>query len=205
MVKVPERNDAALFYGTQEKVEAKPPLTARRAPAETRASTESKATEPESAVAELFFGSDETLVSSYGPSLADAVDRLTDITGMSAADRESHITAAARLFDEARIGPSEASRLHSLAVEHIAKPADDATVAEWESESRQKLRDKFGLDEGQQRIKIVKEFIANRPGLKKLLAESGLGSHPDIVLALAERSEELRMKPREASAKERSK
>jgi hypothetical protein len=146
-------------------------------------------------VADILFGS-ETLVSSYGPVLADAADRLSDRTGMSQQERDAHIAEMATTFDDARILPEPASRLHALVVQHIGKPVDDATVDQWATEARRQLRDRYGLEESQRRIEIAKQFIANRPTLAKLLEDTKLGSHPDIVVALTENPERLRLTPR---------
>lgn len=147
-------------------------------------------------VADILFGSVETLVSSYGPVLADATDRLSDRTGMSQQERDAHIAEMATTFDDARILPESASRLHALVVQHIGKPVDDETAGQWATEARRQLRDRYGLEESQRRIEIAKQFIANRPTLAKLLEDTKLGSHPDIVVALTENPERLRLTPR---------
>lgn len=147
-------------------------------------------------VADALFGSVESLVSSYGPALADAADRLSDRTGMSQADRDAHVTEMASAFDDARIPPREAAALHSLIVQHVGKPADSATVDAWTMRSRQLLRDRYGIDEGQRRMAIVGKFIENRPALAKLLKETGITSHPDVIMALAESPDAIRLTPR---------
>jgi hypothetical protein len=163
---------------------------------ETPATTDGGDGTPTRDVADILLGGVPSLVSSYGPALADSVDRLSDRTGMSLADRDAHIADMATTFDDARIMPDDAARLHPPMVQHITTPVDDVTVTEWATEARRQLRDRYGLDEAQRPLAVAKHFIANRPGLLKLLEATGLGSHPDIVMALAEHPERLQLTAR---------
>jgi hypothetical protein len=94
------------------------------------------------------------------------------------------------------VPPERAVGIHTLMVKYMAKPADDETVGRWATEVRRAVRDRFGLKEGDRRMKIAKEFIENRPEFAGLLTTTGLGSHPRIVRALVERPDALRLKPR---------
>lgn len=59
------------------------------------------------------------------------------------------------------------------------------------------------LDGASRRLALAHEFVDNRPELKRLLDQSGAGSHPRVVKMLAEQagspdsSYSFRVKPRE--------
>lgn len=133
------------------------------------------------------YGSDESLQGMYGDSLRESVSTLRDSTGMTEADGNAHLIEVARFARDAGIPPSEIPALHSLLVQHVAKPADDATVQGWAIASLRGLRERYG-EEGQARLESARSLIDTaHPGLKKLLNQSGIGAHPKVVLDLAER------------------
>ena len=45
-------------------------------------------------------------------------------------------------------------------------------------------------------MQMAKTFVDNRPALKELLTTTGLGSHPDVVSALVEHPNTIRLTPR---------
>lgn len=146
------------------------------------------------AIADTLFGSTATLVSSYGPSLADAADQLMDVQGWTRAQRDVHIAEMARIYHDANIAPEQASRLHALVAHHTRVPADDVTATGWTIESRRALREHYP-DDFEARLATAREFIAQRPALASLLNTTGIGSHPDVVLALSEQPHALRVAP----------
>ncbi len=144
---------------------------------------------------ERMFGSPETLRTMYGPALKDSLDRLSDAAGVTPEQRQAHLEAVAEVFTDARINSQEAPGLHSLLVTHLTAPPDDATVQQWEVESRRGLRERYGDDAGR-RLAQASAFVKARPEMADILNRSGLGSHPRVILALAERVNEMRMTPR---------
>lgn len=60
------------------------------------------------------------------------------------------------------------------------------------------LSECFG-DAYESKLAAGAQFMRNRPGLAKLM-RSGIGSHPDVVMALAENAHQLRMTPRARKA-----
>jgi hypothetical protein len=149
----------------------------------------------EETAAERLFGSRESLRTDYGPALKDSLDRLSDSTGATPEQLQGHLDAVAEVFSDARINSREASGLHSLLVSHLSAPVDDATVQQWETESRRELREQYGDDAGR-RLAAAQKFVAARPDLQRTLDETGLGSHPRVILALAEKANGMRMVPR---------
>jgi hypothetical protein len=172
------------------------PSMAQQSQAAAAAASPVAAPDPgEETAAERMFGGRETLRSEYGPALKDQLDRLSDHTGMSPEEREATLDAAAEFFSDARISSSTAPTLYSLLASAVVEPPDDATVEQWATETRRELREHYGDDAGR-RLEAAQKFIAARPDLQKTLNETGLGSHPRIVLALTENATQMRMVPR---------
>lgn len=152
-------------------------------------------TEPET-LGDLMYGSDESVRSGYRPSLIDAAHRLQDAMGMNAEEREAHVLEVSRFAYDASLPSGEAAGLHGLLVGHMLKPADDATVQQWATESRQWMRAQYGDQEADRRMGRIRQFVSARPQLAKALEESGVGSHPSLIKTLADRADTLRLRPR---------
>ena len=147
-------------------------------------------------IADTLYGDPKVLAKSYAPHLADAANRLRDHAGMTSEQYERSIEDAAVVFTDAGIPSDRAARLYDAIVEHTINRPDDATVEQWSVESRQQLRERYGADEADRRLAAAAEFVKQRPGLASLLRESGMGSHPEFVLALAANPSALRVTPR---------
>ena len=154
----------------------------------------------EAELAERLYGDPAERVSSYTPSLSDSFDRLTDLTGMSVEQRTGAMQETVEVFTDAQIPAEPAARLHALMVAHVANPADDATVERWATEAREALRERYGHAEAERRLDAARTFVKNRPELQRLLDVTGLGSHPEVVRALAENPHGLRLVPRKRKA-----
>lgn len=142
-------------------------------------------------MAEAMYGSLDSIKKVYAPSLGDSMGRLQDVTGMDAEQADAHLTEVAVAFHDADLNHVEASGLHSLMVRYYAKPPDQETVDQWTVEARRELRTRFG-DDAPRRLKAVQDFIAARPALRKQLNQTGVGSHPDFIVKLAEQAYHLR-------------
>lgn len=129
----------------------------------------------------------------YGPALKSGFDRIRDLTGASETEVAAQAVATSRFFSDARIPVREAEALHSLFTHHLDKPADDETVQQWTVESRRQMRETYGPD-ADARLAAVKEFLDRHPGIQEALHKSGLGSHPRIVMRLAENTRQFRAK-----------
>ena len=144
-----------------------------------------------------FYGSDDSLISSFEGMLRDDVDRLTDAKGWDAAQRREHILMFGRAIEDAAIERPLAPKLHAVLTRHAITPADDATHEQWVRESRQALRVRYGLEESARRIAATKTFLEARPKLHEMLNRAGVADHPDIVAALTESPHRHRVQPRQ--------
>lgn len=143
--------------------------------------------------AEVLFGSDESIASNYAPSLLDSMNQLRDSTGMSEADSQTLLTATAHFFHGAGIKSEFAAKVHSQIVENLRRPPDPATLNEWATTARQRVRERYPED-GDQRMALAKDFIDSHPAVRKQLDASGISSDPGLVLALADYAYNLRPK-----------
>jgi hypothetical protein len=147
-------------------------------------------------VADLFYGSTESLKSMYGLQMKDATDRLTDAYGWSEAQRSEHETEWMHAFHDARIPNEPASTLYSLYAKYAEAPPDQATLEQWSAESRKHLRETYGPAEAARRVEAAQAFVKARPKLEAALHASGMRSHPAWVKALTESPHNMRMTPR---------
>lgn len=132
-------------------------------------------------------------VKSYGSSLKGNVDTLRDTTGMSEADAQQHLTTAANFFSDARINRQEAESLHALLVQHMHKPASAQVRDEWATQTRRELRTVYGSG-ADARLAQARTYIKQHPEIARQLEASGIGSHPNVVMALVKRAQDLRVK-----------
>jgi hypothetical protein len=149
---------------------------------------------------DLLYGDPDVIAQTYRPTLLDAAERLADHTGWSQAELDTHLREMAGFFNDAGIHSTDAARVHTLIARHLREPADEATVRQWETQARERLRTTYGISEGQRRLEAAKQFVKARPALAKSLVESGAGSHPDVIAAIAENltpgTTRVRMTPR---------
>lgn len=133
----------------------------------------------------------------YRDDLRAPFTRIADITGKPAAEIEADTREAAETYADAGIAPPQAAQLHGLIARYSQSPPDDATLDKWEIETRKRLRERFRGDEAEvsRRLDRVNQFIEKRPAFSKVLTETGLGSHPEMVLNMVERANELRITP----------
>jgi hypothetical protein len=140
--------------------------------------------------AEVFYGSDESVLSNYKYSLADDVNLLRDRRGMSEAETDALMLESAHFFSGANIKSDFASRIQGQIVKNLHAPPSEEEVEQWATESRSQLRQRY--PDADERMKRAGEYLASFPALKKQLEESGMASHKDVVLELADRAYQLR-------------
>lgn len=155
--------------------------------------------EAEQAKEDALYGEPEALASEYAPALADSMSELQEMVERAGLEAPSSASTMSRnhaeIFSDARLPPPEAARLHALMVSTLRKgPIDAQTMNEWTAQSMAALREKYG-EAAEAKLAACAEFVRNRPDLATIM-RTGLGSHPDIVLALAGNAHNLRMKPR---------
>jgi hypothetical protein len=163
--------------------------TPAKAPAQAeKATTDGDATAKDKAPGDVLFSPESV----YGSGLQEGLSALTtefDFTPEQAAQVRAQ---TAELFSELEIPPAEAQQAHALYVQYITAPADEATAQAWAKDARKELVERFGPDEAQKRLAAAREYVAGRKELHTLLHFSGLGSHPKVVVELAERAYRLR-------------
>jgi len=197
---IPDSDAASALYGPK-KQQSQPqqptpeidPASALYGPEKSEAKFEPSA----DADGDTLYGSDEALQSTYGPAMKESLDVVYDRTGIvDPEQREQMAINAAEVFADARLPPQEASKLHALFARHVSQdPIDGATLSQWTKQSRTELRERYG-GAATARLEAAQQFVRNRPELAEILRTTGLGSHPDIVRALAENAHNLRMKPK---------
>ena len=153
--------------------------------------------DPTLTVEDAFYGSDESVLGSFKPQVADAINSYRDATGMSSEAGDALALELAHAVSDAKLDPYIGPRIVSNLLHYLNNPADDATRQQWTTESRQRMRQQYGEEGAEQRMAVAREFIAARPDLREMLNESGYGSHPDVVLAIAAEAHRLRVKPRQ--------
>jgi hypothetical protein len=141
--------------------------------------------------AELLFGSDESVVSTYAPALSDSLNHLRDSTGMSEAEASQLLVETSQFFSRAGIQSPAAAGLHSEIVRYLGNPPDDATFQRWETESRQYVRERYP-DDGDKRMELAKEYLASFPAFGKQARDSGMGSNRVLIKHLVDRAYHLR-------------
>jgi hypothetical protein len=144
-------------------------------------------------MADLFYSDDEPVLSAYEPSLTDSMNLLRDSTGMSEAESEKLQLETAHFFHAANINPGFAQKLHGQIVQHLQRPPDDPTFNEWQTESRRGVRERYP-DDGDKRTQLANEYVASYPTVAKQMTDSGMGSRPELFLALVDRAYALRPK-----------
>jgi hypothetical protein len=144
--------------------------------------------------ADLLYGSDDSVAGVYRSSLSDSINRLRDAYGLTSAQANERLVEDAHFFRDAQISTAQAPRLHSLLAAHELKPASDEQRETWGAETMRLVREKYG-DGAEPRLEAVRTFLENRPAIAQRLTESGVGSHPDMVLALIENWSKLESAP----------
>jgi len=96
------------------------------------------------------------------------------------------------LFDRHGLSATQSAQLAEVAVSVHRSPPDEATIARWQSESRDVLAAEYGPAGAAQALADARLVVDSDPALTKYLNDSGLGNHPRVVAAVAARARELR-------------
>lgn len=152
---------------------------------------ESREPEAKPSAADVLYANTPTDVASantYGPAQRAISEAATDRFGL---DHETAQAAAAEwtgTFQKYGIG-DEAGQLVNVAVGALAQGPDPA----WAGAARAALVSDFGGEAGADRaLAAAKALVAQDAKLCAFLHETGLGSHPRVVLALANRAHHLK-------------
>lgn len=138
--------------------------------------------------ASLFYGDDAPVLSRYRPAIDDSLGLVSDVAGWTEQERTAHTLSLSHAFNDAKLSAGEASIVASNIAQYSKAAPDEETVRGWEIESRRALREQYGTAEGDRRLALAAEFVANRPELRELLNQTGVGSHPKVVRMIAEKA-----------------
>lgn len=69
-----------------------------------------------------------------------------------------------------------------------SSPPDAAQRAAWASEARAAIAKEVGPERAAQALRDAQRLVAQTPSLRKTLDRTGLGSHPRVVVILAEKA-----------------
>lgn len=135
---------------------------------------------------ELFYGDNVTEPNGpFATELRDDFNRLTDGMGWTPEEAKEEFEEASQTFFDLGLERQDASRLHARYTGYALKPPDEDTVQQWDGEARNRLREAHGHEQATQMLKAAQDHIRSSTYLKKM-ADSGLGSHPDFVVTIAE-------------------
>jgi hypothetical protein len=150
-------------------------------------------------IADIMYG--DSIPQVYGLAMQDSVNRLSDVHGWTEAERDEHVEEVSRALSDARVPVPEAGAFHALFATYAKTPPDDATQQEWYAQSRRLARERYGLEEGNRRLKLAGDFVRARPQFAQALANYGLGNNPDIIMKLIEAPHNMRMTPKPRQSK----
>lgn len=149
--------------------------------------------------ADRMYRTRDGLRSRWQPVVKEPVEKISDVQNLSAEDREKLTDDFAYFAYDARLRDNQAAQVFGLLARHVRKPADDATVQEWNIEVNKRIREefvaRFGQREADRRLAIAKEFVSKRANIAAMLRTSGVGSNAALVLPLVENADELHMDP----------
>lgn len=182
------RDPAQVLYGNNPGSNAAAPTTEPDKTDPAQAIYGRKTTEADSG-AELY-----TPESTYGRYFDEGLNRLSDHLGNLTPEELGQARKdMSEIFNHLEVEPYMADRMATLYTHHIREPASDELVQTWEKETRTALRDRYGA-EAESHLALAREIVAANPSLHEVLAMTGLGSHPGVVLDLIERAPRVRAK-----------
>lgn len=95
------------------------------------------------------------------------------------------------VFKTYEVGGEARATLTELGIGVIANPPDDAQVLAWQNQARGELTAAFGTT-ADMALDDARKLVAGHKALGEFLDRTGLGSHPRVVVQLAERARALR-------------
>jgi hypothetical protein len=142
--------------------------------------------------ANALFGENATMENGhYAGAMKSGLNRISDHFGVPHDEIAKIRTEGARTFEYLQMPAPEAQKYHDMYTEHVINPPDEKTKIEWATESRKQVREKYGKD-GEALLEQAYDFVQSNKSLEKALQQSGLGSHPEIIMDLIERSQRLK-------------
>ncbi|MCP5138789.1 MAG: hypothetical protein H6979_02890 [Chromatiales bacterium] len=127
----------------------------------------------------------------YGPALRDSMDEVCAHVGFGVDDREGYLQDVATTFRELGISPADAAPLHDLIVGGLKKPTSPDQINAWNREIERDGKYGFGEKEYTRRLDLVRDYLTRRLFLRDILTDTGMGSHPKVVMALLKQAYSL--------------
>lgn len=123
------------------------------------------------------------------------VTAATERLGLSDSEAEAGAQEWTERWRTFGVESHEADVVTEIGVAAIANGVDESTEFQWAIDARQALKAEFG-DQHQRALEGAKALIAKDHALRRFLDETGLGSHPKVVLLAARKAEAMRRKGR---------
>lgn len=173
-------NDAAsVLYGTPA---SEPAQTPASEPAQT----------PTADVAEALYSSHKTVgdaAQTYGPAMRTIESAAVERLGMEPGEAQASVAEWAGRFQAYGLRGEQADHLVGVALGALTQP--DADRSAWRSEAQSALAADYG-DGAQAALADARALVSKDAALAHWLDETGLGSHPAVVRAVAERARYLK-------------
>ncbi len=106
-------------------------------------------------------------------------------------DAASAIEEWSETMADMEIGVNEAAAVAGLANTYRRAPASDDVVQSWATDAMSQVRQRYGAD-ADRRLADAQRLVARDPRVADFLMQSGLGSHPKVVMTAIERAASLR-------------
>ena len=145
-----------------------------------------------SSAEKLFDAADaEPILSTYAPVARDIESAATERLGLTPDEASASASEWGQTFHRYGVSSTEAAHLVEIGVAALVNGVDDAKATSWRSESTAALTSAFGANAGQA-LADAKALVAKDPTLAAWLEQTGLGDHPKVVAAVAQRARQMR-------------
>ncbi|MBP6644760.1 MAG: hypothetical protein KA207_02820 [Burkholderiaceae bacterium] len=99
----------------------------------------------------------------------------------------------AQTFAQYELTGTQAKEFADIGAQVMREAPTPTLVAQWTETAVAELKSTYGVQGAGQALQDARSYIAMRDDLRDLLDSLGLGSHPAVVRAAAERGRQLRM------------
>ncbi len=97
------------------------------------------------------------------------------------------------MFADFELTSGEARQVATLVRQCASAPPDEATLAGWRAEAEKELTRVYGT-EAREALTLARQLVARDPRVAHILEVTGLGSHPEFVLGLAQKARSAKTK-----------
>jgi hypothetical protein len=99
----------------------------------------------------------------------------------------------AQTFAQYELSGTQAKEFADIGAQVMRSPPTPELVTQWTETAVAELKSTYGVQGAGQALQDARSYIAMRDDLRDLLDSLGLGSHPAVVRAAAERGRQMRM------------